>query len=247
MIDEESLEKYSKVKGCFGKRLRKSIDWQEGAFCQYNGRCAFLNSQNLCDIYAELGSDALCETCRRYPRHVEEYEGLREWSLSLSCPVAARLILGEEGFPAFFMEEDDKEDELQEEFEDFGLLLFTQLEDARSVVMAHLEFSKDSLEEKLHFYLKFADEMQACIDKEAYFEIEGIVRKYETILKSMEKPEGMQSGEKDRFLHRKSLYQNMFSLERLRPEWSQVLIKMHKTLYEAGEESYNYQLSRDNQ
>ena len=78
VIDDDSLEKYGEVKGAFGSRLRNSIDWQEGVFYQYNRRCSFLNEKNFCDIYQELGKDALCETCRMYPRHVEEYEGLRE-------------------------------------------------------------------------------------------------------------------------------------------------------------------------
>ena len=51
MIDEESLEKYGEVKGDFGKRLRSSIDWQEGAFYQNNKRCAFLNKENVCIRY----------------------------------------------------------------------------------------------------------------------------------------------------------------------------------------------------
>ena len=137
-IDEDSLERYGEVQGAFGKRLRNGIDWLEGCFYQYQRRCAFLNEQNLCDLYTELGSEALCDTCRKYPRHVEEYEGLREWSLSLSCPVAAAIILSQQGFPEFIMEEDDEPDELEEEFEDFDLLLFTQLEDARSAIFDSL-------------------------------------------------------------------------------------------------------------
>ena len=105
MIDEDSLEYYGEVKGAFGRRLRDSIDWQEGSFYQNDRRCAFLNSENLCDLYIALGPDALCDTCRKYPRHVEEYEEVREWSLSLSCPVAARIILSQQGFWNFSVEE----------------------------------------------------------------------------------------------------------------------------------------------
>ena len=72
VIDEESLEKYSNVKSDFGTRLLKSIDWYQGTFVQYNRRCSFLNEENLCDIYRELGAEALCQTCCQYPRLVEE-------------------------------------------------------------------------------------------------------------------------------------------------------------------------------
>lgn len=78
VIDEDSLERYGKEQGEFGKRLRNSIDWEEECFYQKNRRCAFLNDENLCDLYKALGPDALCDTCRLYPRHTEEYEGLRE-------------------------------------------------------------------------------------------------------------------------------------------------------------------------
>ncbi|WP_363315235.1 flagellin lysine-N-methylase [uncultured Clostridium sp.] len=70
------------------------MDWEEECFYQDKRRCAFLNEEDLCDLYKALGPDALCDTCRLYPRHTEEYEGLRELSLSLSCPEAARIIHG---------------------------------------------------------------------------------------------------------------------------------------------------------
>lgn len=37
----------------------------------------------------------LCDTCRNYPRHIEEFEDLREISLSLSCPEAASILLSQ--------------------------------------------------------------------------------------------------------------------------------------------------------
>lgn len=135
MIDEDSLEKYERVKGSFGERLEREIDWEEGAFCQKKSRCCFLNEKNLCDIYGNLGEEALCETCTKYPRHVEEFEDLREYSLSLSCPVAARMMLTRKMPVSFLVTEDEKADELEEEFEDFDLLLFTDLEDARKLFL----------------------------------------------------------------------------------------------------------------
>ncbi|MEI3218527.1 MAG: flagellin lysine-N-methylase [Lachnoclostridium sp.] len=56
-------------------------------------RCAFLNDDNLCDLYTELGKDSLCKTCSPYPRHVEEFEGVREITLSVSCPEVAKILL----------------------------------------------------------------------------------------------------------------------------------------------------------
>ena len=55
MIDETTLKRYKKQSGVFGNRLFNSIDWKEKAFLQYDRRCAFLNEENLCDIYTEAG------------------------------------------------------------------------------------------------------------------------------------------------------------------------------------------------
>lgn len=98
-IDPVSLRKYRNVKGEFGRRLKHSIDSKTGSFLQKNGRCPFLNGENLCDIYICLGEKSLCRTCRDFPRHREDYGLLREVSLSLACPEAAGLILGEEEAP----------------------------------------------------------------------------------------------------------------------------------------------------
>ena len=47
MIDQESLLKYSRVEGGFGNRLMTSIDWEEGAFLQFDGRCSCLNGKSV--------------------------------------------------------------------------------------------------------------------------------------------------------------------------------------------------------
>lgn len=95
VIDNKTLKKYQHFKGPFHNQLHNDIDWKEHVFRQYNRRCAFLNEENLCDIYTEAGPKMLCDTCRNYPRHIEEFEGLREISLSLSCPEAARILLSQ--------------------------------------------------------------------------------------------------------------------------------------------------------
>ncbi len=252
VIDEDSLERYGAVGGEFGRRLVNNIDWQEGSFYQYNRRCAFLNESNLCDLYTALGSDALCNTCKNYPRHTEEYEGLRELSLSLSCPVAAEMILAQENFPKFVEYEDEKEEELAEEFEDFDFMMFTQLEDARTLVMKHLREATGALEEKLCCYLGFAKALQDCIEREAYCEIDEVIRSCENagpdkyakteagaglgFFLSKGEVEVTKSGR--RFCHRNTLLQHMFRLERLREEWTQVLEVLQEKLYAEGEAAY---------
>ncbi len=94
--DSRSVKRYQRVEGEFGKRLRAGIDEITGEFRMKGGRCPFLNKENLCDMYLHLGKDSLCRTCRSFPRHIEDYGYVRELSLSLACPEAARLILSGE-------------------------------------------------------------------------------------------------------------------------------------------------------
>ena len=80
-IDPKSLEKYRHAKGGMKARLKESVDWKQKCFKQREHRCAFLNDDNLCDLYTGMGPDSLCWTCKTYPRHIEVFDGVRELSL----------------------------------------------------------------------------------------------------------------------------------------------------------------------
>ncbi|MEI7842372.1 MAG: flagellin lysine-N-methylase, partial [Gallionellaceae bacterium] len=58
-----------------------------------DGSCHFLQQDKLCAIHCQLGPQALSDTCRLYPRYLNQFGALRENSLGISCPEAARLIL----------------------------------------------------------------------------------------------------------------------------------------------------------
>lgn len=83
----------------FARQLRQAVDFKRKTFRLSGRRCTLLNHDNLCDLYIHAGQDSLCRTCRTYPRHQEEFGNLREISLSLSCPEAARIILNQPGRP----------------------------------------------------------------------------------------------------------------------------------------------------
>ena len=84
-IDEDTFSYYQEVEGDFGDRLRSSMAaGEENTFVLKNGRCPFLNQENLCDICLELGEEALCQVCTEYPRFVTEYSDVTEKSLALS-------------------------------------------------------------------------------------------------------------------------------------------------------------------
>jgi len=249
MIDDDSLNRYSQLKGGFGSRIANSIDWQEGCFLQYKGRCALLNQENLCDMVTELGEEYLCETCSRYPRHIEEFEGLREMSLSLSCPVAAKMILNCEEGLELIQEEDEAEDPLDEEFDDFDVLLFTQLEDARNVLFqivqgqmkqgeSTISTNDCSMEKRMHLILEMAAQMQDCVDEGRLYDMEKIIVRFsEADIGEMQVRNSFLS-EREGFLRLREGFEVLKRLERLRDEWSSVLTGAWDTLYAKGEEHY---------
>lgn len=248
MIDEDTLDTYRKEKDAFGSRLANSVNWQEGCFLQYHQRCAFLNEDNLCDLVIEKGDGYLCRTCDQYPRHTEEFDGVREYSLSLSCPVAAKLILECQEPMRLCVEEDDAPDPLEDEFEDFDFMLFTRLEDAREVLFAIIQNRTLPMERRMRIALKLAYELQLCLDEERLFDMQEVVGRYAELLESgaawestpigdedVRKPWGTNAPRADRekvwYEALKDNFTQFDKLERLRDEWTEVLESTRKTLY----------------
>lgn len=175
VIDEKSLTRYSRHKGPFANRLKNDINWKEHVFRQYHHRCAFLNEENLCDIYTEAGPDMLCDTCRKYPRHIEEFEGLRELSLSLSCPEAARLLLSRQEPISFITKEKPSSEET---YDSFDYLLFTELMDTREQMFSILQDRNIPLNARLLKLLAMGHDFQLCLDQNELYRWEDIRRKH---------------------------------------------------------------------
>ena len=96
VVDDDTAARYAVVPGDLGRRLRAALTLDEDGdrilrFPQ--GRCPLLTEDSLCSVQKALGHEALCRTCREFPRLCQDYTVFREHSLSLSCPEAARLIL----------------------------------------------------------------------------------------------------------------------------------------------------------
>lgn len=93
-VDDTSADFYRSLPGALGDRLRQVLeDTEDGTIMTItNGRCPMWREDGLCRIQAELGYDALCQTCREFPRLRHDYGDFIELGLELSCPEAARLI-----------------------------------------------------------------------------------------------------------------------------------------------------------
>lgn len=239
VVDKKSLNKYRKVKGPFAKRLRRSIHWHKGIFKQSEEkRCAFLNEQNLCDMYTALGEKSLCKTCKRYPRHIEEFENVREITLSVSCPEVARILLNKRETVSFLSFEREGE----EEYEDFDPFLYSELVEAREVMLRILQDRNKDIAVRAGLILGLAHDMQVRIKRRELFSCEQVFVKYQKekaadfVGKKLEK----KSRDEEQCYHEAlHLFRKLYRLELLHEEWAVHLEETEAILFGKGAEFYS--------
>ena len=115
-IDEATYKKYKKVKHPeMKKKFEKELVTKKGHAPECvakiklkNNRCAFLDKENLCEIYRTLGESYLSETCTMYPRNTNDLGERVELSLALSCPEAARRVLMQKKPIEFMTREEER-------------------------------------------------------------------------------------------------------------------------------------------
>lgn len=189
-LDEASLKLYMKQKGEFGKRLRDCTRVRDRQFILNGTRCPFLNPDNLCDIYLEMGEESLCRTCTNFPRHIEEYDDLKEVSLTMSCPEASRIMLAKQEKMRFVCREGtDAEYGLKPEAQTHPLAfwkkgkgnrldkpLFDALQPAREYLYSVLQDRRMGIRERASVLLMLAAEFQEWIDEKQYGRITERIR-----------------------------------------------------------------------
>lgn len=226
VIDKASLKRYRQISGPFKKRMRRSVNWLSGTFKQdKEKRCAFLNDRNLCDLYLEQGEAGFCNTCSSYPRHTEEFEGVREISLSVSCPEVARIIMDKMTPVSFELYEDEEE----EEYEDFDPFLFSILEDARNVMIKILQNRELSILERAAVVLELAKEIQKRVDEGNMFTCSEIIEEYENKKDFEINPDKKNP---------QPFFNLLYKLELLKKDWEVQLKKTEMLLYTEGRSSY---------
>ena len=160
-VDAQSAAFYRNLDGPLGDRLRAVLkddpDWGTVMTIE-NGRCPMWRADGLCRIQAELGHDALCKTCRDFPRLCHDYGTFRELGLELSCPEAARMILKTPAAP--FLVEDIPGGDAPDYDEDAMNILLQTREEA----LAILQHPDYSITEALALLLYYGYQAQALLD-----------------------------------------------------------------------------------
>ena len=158
LVDEDSAAFYRALPGELGDRLRSVLKEEDGdtVMTIIDRRCPMWRTDGLCDIQAALGHDALCKTCREFPRLTHDYGDFIEYGLELSCPEAARIILSS---PADWVEEEVPGGEAEYDEEAMEVLLRT-----RDTARALLKNSALSVPETLAALLLYGYQAQDELD-----------------------------------------------------------------------------------
>lgn len=227
VIDSRTLGRYKKTKGPLGNRIHNSVNWRTGCFKQYSRRCAFLNEEGLCDLISEGGPHMLCRTCRSYPRHMEEFEGVREISLTMSCPEAARILMECEE-PVRFLTCDRKGEEY---YDDFDNLLYDRLLTVREFMINLLQKREVPLRLRLAIVLALGHDVQCRIDRRKVFAIDGLLKRYGRSDAGLRFALRIQSLKTTDEITAAQIFSLFGKLEVLNPDWPAYIKNTEEMLY----------------
>ena len=159
-VDAEAAERYRSLSGALGDRLRQVLeDTENGTQMRIeNDRCPMWRQDGLCQIQLELGHDALCKTCREFPRLRHDYGDFAELGLELSCPEAARLILTEDWDDVAARQVDGGE------APDYDTETMKILRESRRKILAFLQDDSCCAADALQVLLLYGYEVQSWLD-----------------------------------------------------------------------------------
>jgi len=103
IIDKITYQKYTQSENAIIKKIvetglninETSINDDDFAIINLNNEmiCPFLNQNDLCEIFINMGESSLSKTCKSYPRAIVLVNDIIERGLEMSCSVAAELAL----------------------------------------------------------------------------------------------------------------------------------------------------------
>lgn len=232
-VDDDSIERFNSLDPEIKNRLNDAIDFENKIF-KYNeeGVCSFLRKDKLCSLVCEFGEEFLCNICHTYPRHVEEYEEVREWSLALSCPEAVQMTINADEI-RFDIEENDELDPLEDEFDDFDFFLFTKLEDSREVLYKIIKNRNISIFNRMNLCLAFSFKLQECIENDSLYLMDDIIEEFNNYTDEQLINIALTGKFNDNYSILNYLtnhFDILFKLEQLKIDWIDYLNKAKETL-----------------
>ena len=177
IIDEKTYEKYQYLEEDTKQWICGNIEeCEDGAHMissDENGRCPFLNENNLCSIILKKSDDYISEVCQTYPRKVTRYNDTMFCTVSASCPEVARQIVERNTQIRFITKEDENPaGELKDQ------ALFQALVMGYTALVEILQCKELLLKEKYLVLLLFVEEIQVAIEQQELEKVEEITQRY---------------------------------------------------------------------
>lgn len=193
-IDKTTFRQYYKVQDKEMKKMfQKNVHNNE--YCQSpdvdygkvklkgDKRCPFLDEDNYCIIYSNLGEEYLSNVCTSFPRILNKIDGYYEMSLDVSCPEAARiLLLKEEGIEFEESEEtlgkhiiSSEIDTKSKEFKDSHMKYLKEIRDLSIKIIKNRKFD---LNKRLYILGEFINELEEEL-KYNYNNVPKFIKEYD--------------------------------------------------------------------
>ena len=226
-VDEASYKYYKSVKGSFGKRLKSVMVKSEEGGCTFtlnNGRCPFLNDENLCDLYIALGEENLCDTCAEFPRFINEYGNTREIGIAPSCITAGEIIFNYKDKLVF---ETTENDEFPKTYNDIDPLTYIQLTSVRKMAYSIVQNRAYTINDRCVLLLEFAKKIQKHLDNERDELIANVVNAFkdmdykQSVLDNAKKKYSGFDDTAYRYIYK--YFDKFKGMEVINPDWFKVL------------------------
>lgn len=185
VVDKNSFNKYRKIPGDYGRYVNRHIKRERTLNSDVNYAkiqlidlgCPFLNEDQLCSLYINLGESYLCNTCKSYPRKTKRYNNRCEREMTVSCPEVARILLANKEGVSFCIT-DEKISDLDKAYleeENFDRGLERILWNVRILLIEIAQFRELPLWKRLFFIKLAGDKIHLAISNKKYDEVESVI------------------------------------------------------------------------
>lgn len=172
-IDDETANYYLNLEGEFGDILRASIGrTDEYCFKLKDGQCPFLDNENLCEIYKNLGEDKMGVVCTQFPRFTEYYGSIKETGIGLACEEAERIIFTDRKPFSMDIEDIDEEEVIDTEYDN---VLANYLFKVRDLLFKMIDNESISLHNKMIYMIEIGKHIQDLVNENNTEEIQNII------------------------------------------------------------------------
>ena len=184
-IDNDTFKRYAEIESD-DKEISSHIKFSDNRNVYFvklekDGRCPFLNDENLCSIQKKYGEKFLSAVCQTYPRNVYLVDNFFERSLTLTCPLAAELALLQDDPIKFHTFKETVPDDKPPRVISFELPppeIFSRLLTIQITAIHILQERTLKIDQRLAMLGIFLESLEEFIQCEKYNQIDDLLKKF---------------------------------------------------------------------